>query len=178
VSSTRHTTDVVDDEGTRPERSRSWLGVTAGACFVVVAVGTAIGSVELGYWTPIGPGAGFFPLILAVVLGVSSLVWGIGQWRGVEVEPVERGEEPAGLRSIVTIVASLVVLAMVLEIIGFQFAVLLFLFFHLRIIGKQKWWLTIAVSLLGSFGVYALFSNVLSVSLPTSSIPLLGELGL
>lgn len=158
-------------------RERSWLGVASAAAILLIALATAIGSLSLGYWTPIGPGAGFFPLVIAVVLGLAAIFWGLTQWRGTAPSEVTEGEQPASLGRIITTVASLAILSAVLEILGFQLSVLLFLFFHLRILGKQKWIVTIPITLAGSFGLYLLFSKVLSVGLPASSIPLLNELG-
>lgn len=167
-----------------PSPDRSWLGVAVAGALLVVAVAAGLGTVPLGYWTPIGPGAGFFPLCLAVTLAGASTVWGLGQWRGEtpavaeDVEGIETGEEANSLRGITAIVISLVLAALALEPFGFQVTILAFLFFHLRVLGHQRWTVTIPLMLLGSFGVFALFDLLLAVPLPVSVIPLLANLGL
>jgi putative tricarboxylic transport membrane protein len=167
-----------------PAPDRSWLGVAVAGALFVLAVAAGIGTLSLGYWTPIGPGAGFFPLCLAVILAGASIAWGLGQWRGEtatvpkDFEGIETGEEANSLRGIAAIVASLVLAALALEVLGFQITILVFLFFHLRVLGHQRWAVTIPLMLLGSFGVFALFDLLLAVPLPVASIPLLANLGL
>lgn len=167
-----------------PARERSWLGVAVSAALFAVAVSAAIGTLSLGYWTPLGPGPGFFPLCLAFILAGATIMWGLGQWRGEYVDAtentqgVEIGEDINSVRSIAAIVASLVLAAMSLEILGFQITILAFLFFHLRVLGHQRWLVTIPIMFVGSFGVFALFDLLLAVPLPTAAIPLLANLGL
>ncbi|MGV9796728.1 tripartite tricarboxylate transporter TctB family protein [Mycobacterium sp. NPDC003449] len=167
-----------------PGPQRSWLGVVVAAVLFAIAVAAGIGTLSLGYWTPLGPGPGFFPLCLAVVLAAAAIMWGLGQWRGESVDAtestqgVETGEDINSVRSITAIVASLVLAAMSLEILGFQITVLAFLFFHLRVLGHQRWRVTIPTMVIGSFGVFTLFDLLLAVPLPTASIPLLANLGL
>ncbi|TRW80956.1 tripartite tricarboxylate transporter TctB family protein [Mycolicibacterium sp. 018/SC-01/001] len=167
-----------------PAPQRSWLGVVVAGALLVLAIAAGIGTVSLGYWTPLGPGPGFFPLCLAVVLAGAAIMWGLDQWRGEIVDAtentqgVEIGEDINSVRSIAAIVASLVLAAMALEVLGFQITILAFLFFHLRVLGHQRWLVTIPIMLIGSFGVFALFDLLLAVPLPTASIPLLANLGL
>lgn len=170
--------------GEQPGAERSWLGVGVAAGLLALAIAAGIGTTSLGYWTSLGPGPGFFPLCLAVILAGASVAWGINQWRGntADVPPstevADTGEDINSSRSIAAIAASLVIVALALEPLGFQIAVMAFLFFHLRILGRQRWSVTIPLMLIGSFGVFALFDLVLAVPLPTSAIPLLANLGL
>lgn len=165
-------------------RQRSWLGVIVSGALFAVAVSAGVGTLSLGYWTPLGPGPGFFPLCLAFILAGAAVAWGLGHWRGEYVdatentEGVEVGEDLNSARSIAAIVASLILAAMSLEVLGFQVTILAFLFFHLRVLGHQRWLVTIPVMLIGSFGVFALFDLLLAVPLPTAAIPLLANLGL
>ena len=57
------------------ERRRLWL--SAGSAVVVGVVGAAalIGSRSYPYWTPLGPGPGFFPRWLGGILLVGGLLW-------------------------------------------------------------------------------------------------------
>lgn len=110
-------------------------------------------------------------------------MWGIGQWRAEIVVPEQNegpltGEETNSPRSIAVLVASLVLAALALEPFGFQITIMVFLFFHLRVLGRQRWVVTIPLMLIGSFGVFGLFDLMLAVPLPTSAIPLLANLGL
>lgn len=161
-------------------------GVLAGLAGAVVVSATG-----MGFWVRLGPGPGFFPLVLGSLLGLLSLVW-IGQelrgGRALQTLPVEEDsadpfavpeeqQEPLRLARVAAIVLSLAVLAALLPLVGFQLSMLFFLIFHLRILGRRRWLLTAIVSVLGSFGVFILFTRVLSVNLPAASIGFLQSLG-
>lgn len=147
-------------------------------------------SFGLGYWTTLGPGPGFFPFWIGILLGTSSLVWLMQALRG-NPNVIVPAEEPivldtetvstaptAKTRPIWTVLLSLVVLASLLELIGFQLSMFAFLLFQLRFQGGRKWPLSLIIALAGSFGVFYLFTEVLQVTLPTSSINFLEDLGL
>lgn len=166
-------------------KSKNLLALVTAGILLVVSILMAIRSASLGYWESLGPGPGFFPLCLALMLGSLSLVWGLRQWRDGHVAAGPAGptakdneqEQPNNIKQIAAIVGSLVVLALVLEVLGFQLSMLLFLIFHLRILGHRRWLLTLVLSVAGSFGLFILFTKVLSIFLPASSIPFLNNLG-
>jgi putative tricarboxylic transport membrane protein len=162
----------------------------APVALLALAAAVIWSSLGLGYWTSLGPGPGFFPLWLAVLLAALSGIWLVEQVRGAEESVAAAAESAAGADipeapetplptgELITIVISLVVLAVLLEVLGFQLSMLLFLLFQLKVLGRRRWPLTIVLSLLGSFGIYTLFAQVLSVNLPVSAIPFLQSLGL
>jgi len=175
-----------DAELEQTNANRSILGAATAVIMLVVSIAMAIRSASLGHWVSLSPGPGFFPLCLALILGTLSIIWGLRQWRGEQPDTAEpagqtaeelEAEPPNNIKNIVAIVGSLVVLALVLEVLGFQLSMLLFLIFHLRILGHRGWMLTILLSVVGSFGLFILFTKVLSIFLPASSIPLLNNLG-
>ena len=162
------------------------------AVLAVLAVAVVISSTGMGFWVRLGPGPGFFPLVLGSLLGLLSLLW-IGQEirsakNGALPEEPEAGDstdlvipeephEPLRLKLAATIVLSLAILAALMPLIGFQLSMLLFLVFHLRVMGRRRWLLTALVSVIGSFGVFILFTRVLTVNLPAASIGFLQSLG-
>ncbi|MFY0408891.1 tripartite tricarboxylate transporter TctB family protein [Solicola sp. PLA-1-18] len=162
-----------------------WSAVVAA---VVAAVGAAavVGSLRLGYWTEIGPGPGFFPLWLGVILTVLGLIWLQRSVRELlsgspeEVRPptADEGVEPYSWSTVGAILGSLVVLASVLDLVGYQLSMLVFLVFHLKVLGRRGWLLTLVLSVAGSFGVFVVFTRLLTVNLPASSLPFLAGLGL
>lgn len=144
----------------------------------------------LGYWTTLGPGPGFFPFWIGLLMGISSLVWLLQALRG-NPNVLPQPEEPVMLdtdtvrtaptakkRPIWTVLLSLVILASLLELIGFQLSMFAFLLFQLKFQGGRKWLSSLIIALVGSFGVFYLFTEVLQVTLPTSSINVLEDLGL
>ncbi|MFF0338346.1 tripartite tricarboxylate transporter TctB family protein [Kribbella sp. NPDC004875] len=144
---------------------------------VLAAVGgyVAISARGLGVWLPEGPGPGFFPLVLAVALVLLSVVW---FFQTPRLEAVPTGDERTPWRAAGVTLASLVVLAVVLQVLGFQVSLCLFLLFHLRWIGKVRWLTTVIVAVVGSVGTFHLFNDLLLVPLPVATVPPLTLIGI
>lgn len=171
--------------GTRPTATQRVL--VPGAQLVLIAVGlyVAVESTSLGLWTKLGPGPGLLPLILGIALAALSAVWSVQT-----VVEARRASESAGQHDadeadealdrpyVLGVVGGLLVLAAVMELIGFQISMAAFLFAELMLLGRQKWWVSAPVALVGSIGVFVLFDRVLAVQLPLSSLPALSGLGL
>ena len=191
MGDTPHAATATAAAASEETRAARVLRLTAPVLLLVLAAATIWNSLDLGYWTPLGPGPGLLPLWLAVLLGALSAIWLVQQIRGAGPSPAEDGEPVARVASlpeetdepvkpgvVIAIVVSLVVLTAMLEVLGFQLSMLLFLVFHLKVLGRRRWLLTLVLSALGSFGIYTLFAQVLSVNLPVSAIPALRSLGL
>lgn len=160
----------------------------------VLAIVVGANSLGLGgLWVKLGPGPGFFPLVLGSLLGFLSLLWIVQELNTKPGTPPadsqaplmapdsvavpQEQEVPLGWRSAAAIVGSLVVLAILMPLIGYQLSMLLFLIFHLKVLGRRRWLLTSLVSVVGSIGVFVLFTRVLTVNLPAASIEILQNLG-
>lgn len=170
---------------TADDHRRSVLPLVVAALVVAIGAAAFIGSRSLGYWDDLGPGPGFFPLWLGVLLVVLGLVW-FGQGLRARLRP-ELARRPAAdeeetpdysLPSVLAILVSLCVLAACLEPVGYQVSMLVFLLFHLLVIGGRGLLQSLVIAVVGSFGVFYAFTRLLTVPLPVSSIPILRDLGL
>lgn len=151
----------------------------AALCFIIFSALVIRGSLDLEYYTKLGPGAGFFPLWLGVAMGVLSLVWLVHLFRRTGKSPKTASfPNRSGIIRILAIIASLVAAALVMNLLGFQVAMFLLLIFLLLVLGKQSIWLTVIIALAGSVGVYRVFVAYLDVQLPTASLAFLARLGL
>lgn len=195
MSATHSTGTAGHPQTADPDVQRRRRLSAAMAC-AVIAVGAAafVGSRAYEYWTPMGPGPGFFPRWLGGLLVVFGAAWLVQLWRkghdgsgSVETpEPTAapsviapEDEAPAySLPTVVAIVVSLCVLAALLEPLGYQLSMLLFLLFHLLVLGRRRLLLSAVIAFAGSFGVFVVFTRLLGVPLPAASIPFLGDLGL
>lgn len=170
----------------------SLLTFIAAGALLLVAGSTIWASLGLGLWVRLGPGPGFFPLCLGILLTVCVVGWLVQHIRGrvpAEVAPddtssADAASEPAAAeaehfnaRLAVTIVASLVALAALMEVLGYQLSMLAFLLFHLKVLGRRGWLLSIALSVAGGVGVFVVFTRLLGVYLPASSIGVLAQFG-
>jgi putative tricarboxylic transport membrane protein len=134
---------------------------------------------QMEYYADLGPGPGFFPFWLGALLAVLSIIW------LVQVSLGPGGAIAGGFipdrRGLVRIIAVLVAMALfgwVVDDLGFQLTMLLFLGSLLMVLGRQNLLVTATVALAGSFGVYYVFTHWLDVQLPASSIEFLRNLGL
>ncbi len=150
-----------------------------GIAFIAMGVYAAVQAQEMTLFTEIGPGSGFFPFWLGIILAVLSTVWLVQ----ITFRPFETDGEPflpdrAGMARIFAIIAALFFFTFLAELVGFQFTMLAFLFFLLLVLGRRSLPITLAISIAGSIGVYYVFKQYLDVQLPASSIEVLRNLGL
>lgn len=146
---------------------------------IAIAIAIVVGSLKLQFYTRLGPGPGFFPLILAVIFGVLSLVWLIQSTvRKSESDEKKFLPDKAALARIGAIAIGLIGVRVLMNPLGYQITMFIFLFALIKLLGKRKLLETTIVSLFGSVGVYYLFGKVLGLLLPTSSIAFLAAIGL
>lgn len=151
----------------------------ASLVFLAVALYVVWEARTMEYLSALGPGPGFFPLWLGIVLAGLSLTW----FAQVSLQPEGPRQKDfvpdrAGVLRIISILGALAVLSALLETLGFQLTMLAFLLFLLVALGRRNPLLTIVLSLVGSFGIYYLFKTWLDVPLPHSSVEFLRNLGL
>ena len=159
----------------RPERTtRVAPSVLVGiGVFVAVGVYVLVSSLELGLWTSLGPGPGLFPFAMGGVLVSMSIVWLLQELRRPTETPegVDRG-------LVIAVVVSLAVLAAVMDLLGFQLSMFLFLMYHLKLRGGRTWTSSLIIALAGSVGAFYAFNYGLNVALPVSAFPPLNLIGL
>jgi putative tricarboxylic transport membrane protein len=110
---------------------------------------------------------------MGAVLAAMSVLWLLQELK----KPSAAGESADG-GLVVAVVVSLLVLAAVLDLLGFQLSMFLFLIYHLRIRGKRTWVSSLIIALAGSVGAFYAFNYGLNVALPVSAIPALNLIGL
>lgn len=149
------------------------------AVFAALSVVVVVASWKLEYYSSIGPGPGFFPVWLGGVMTLLSVIWLVQVSRRAP-EGTARSFLPAreALLRIGSILAALAAMAVLMDVIGFQASMFLFLGFLLLVLGGQRWWVTGITALAGSAGIFYVFVRYLDLPLPTASIDLLNRLGL
>ncbi len=151
----------------------------AAAVFAALSLVVVVASSKLEYYSSLGPGPGFFRLWLGGVMAALSLVWLVQvSRRGPEGSARSFLPPRDGLLRIAAIIASLAIMTAVLDLIGFQVAMFLFLGYLLLVLGGQRVWVTGIAALVGSVGIFHVFVRYLDLPLPTASIGLLNRLGL
>jgi hypothetical protein len=181
---------MMDLLGARPDAQQGESGRTGRLARIEVPVGqlglaalglyVAIEARSLGLWTDLGPGPGLLPLLLGIALLGLTGVWVVQtlvQHRRHDTDD-QRSDEPLDRTYVVGVVGGLILLAAVMDLVGFQISMALFLFAELKWLGRQRWWIAAVIALVGSVGTFVLFDRVLGVQLPLSSLPALAGVGL
>ena len=74
-----------------------WPYVITGTVFLLLAAFIAVESLKLRYYTALGPGPGFFPFWLSLILAGLSIIMlvqaGLGRWE--DKVPTEQGGRPS-----------------------------------------------------------------------------------
>ncbi|MBS0124950.1 tripartite tricarboxylate transporter TctB family protein [Thetidibacter halocola] len=111
-----------------------------------------------------GPGGGSFPFWLSAVMLVCS---GLALLRSFAADAkASFFFDMSMLRSVLAIIASLVVTIALIPIVGAYIALPLFLFWYLRIYGGHGWVLTLSITLLTPVVIFFFFEVTLRILLP------------
>lgn len=125
-----------------------------------------------GLQVPVGsvrmPGAGFFPLVLGITLGVLSVVLLGMSVLGRAGESMRVWPEHP---EVLYLVGSVVAAAGLFERAGFVLTMALFLGMAMRVLGTRNWVTVVTLALCGSIGSYVVFGRVLLIALPSGILP-------
>ena len=136
----------------------------------LLSLGFMIKSLELPIgWVPgRGPGSGAWTFWLSVGMLAASLAT-VVRWF-LRATPESRSTEAYMSRMAVsmvgTAVAALLALLIGIHYVGIYISLILFLIFFIRIMGRQSWPTTLAISVLTPVFVFCLFEWALTIPLP------------
>ena len=144
-----------------------------GAVLLLLAVWIAVESLQLRYYTSLGPGPGFFSFWLAVILGVLAVIMLVQTALGqTEPAPADFFAGRTGYLRMGAVVLALAGTTALLEPLGFRITMLAVYLFLLCAFGRRSLIVTALVALAGSFGVYHVFVHWLNVPLPIGAFGL------
>ena len=136
------------------------LILTGLAAFILLEAGKlSFGSVRV-------PQTAFFPVILATLLLILSLILLAQALRSAPTGRSPERIEAEGWSRIGATLVTLVGFALVLERLGFLLSTFLLMVLLLRAIEPQAWHKVLAVALVTSLVVYAIFGWLLGIPLP------------
>lgn len=124
--------------------------------------------VPYGWVRGVGPGPGFFPLMLAVGM-LLSCVWILVNYarRATAVSQSEEPFfEPVVFKSLMYIMLSLVLMVGSIHIIGVYFAMPIFFIWYMRFLGDHTWVGTFALALIMPVVTFLFFEILLNITLP------------
>jgi hypothetical protein len=134
-----------------------WAGVALLICW---------GSFRLSLGDLHHPGPGFFSFLAGTLLGLFSIIL---FWQSSRKGPQEERKgvgSPLRTGQMIWMVIALIIYVLGMKYVGFFFSTILFLGFLLRGIGRQKWPVTISVTILAAIISHLIFQYWLDVQLP------------
>ena len=140
----------------------------AGAALLAFAVAFSAGALKFyGYSAPDGPGSGFFPFWLGVIMAVLAAMMLVGALRSPDPGAawLPRGD---GLRRLVVVLGITFAFVALLKVVGMILGTALFLVVLMRILDRTAWPLTLTVAVVTAGINYLVFTYWLKVPFPLS----------
>lgn len=136
----------------------------AAAFLAFIGVGAAGQAYRMGLGTMHYPGPGFFPFWLAAILALASFLYFLTRL-GIDSQPISVGAKPRWIRPALAAIV-MFIYTLLIGWMGF-FSATFFLFLSWLILIEREKWLTVGlVSILGTTGLYLVFTIFLKVPLP------------
>jgi hypothetical protein len=136
----------------------------------LISLGLMWKSAELpiGWIEGQGPGGGAWPIWLAGVMLICCIITLVRWFKGITPESRSSEEYMDSItRKINAVtVGSLFLLLVAIHFIGMYFAMMLFLLFYLRFVGRHTWLLTILFTIGAPVVTFLFFEAVLKIILP------------
>ena len=140
----------------------------AGAALLAFAVAFSAGALKFyGYSAPDGPGSGFLPFWLGVIMAVLAATLLVGALRSPDPGAawLPRGD---GLRRLVVVLGITFAFVALLKVVGMILGTALFLVVLMRILDRTAWPLTLTVAVVTAGINYLVFTYWLKVPFPLS----------
>jgi hypothetical protein len=116
------------------------------------------------------PGAGFFPLLIALATGLLALVALFQSLRGGEGRneaPPTRSAEPFRWWNLVIIIIALIAYTLTLTTLGFMINTFLFMLLLLKVIDPQTWKKAVLAAVITAVTSDLFFNRLLQAQIPT-----------
>ena len=117
-------------------------------------------------WGRSGPQAGFFPLVIGIIIVGFSLIVLIQSFVSDQAQGKEQLKDSLGSFRVASYALSMLLYGSLMTTLGFFLATLLFLFLILKYGEGQGWKITIIFGLATTIASYLLFNRWLGVPLP------------
>jgi putative tricarboxylic transport membrane protein len=118
-----------------------------------------------------GPGSGFFPYWLGIILAGLSLILVIGAAvRPKDPKDVSPFPARQALFSVAKVLGGLILFTLLMETMGFIVNTLLFVTYLMKVVQRERWWLTLLIAVATTACLYIVFQILLGITLPRNMI--------
>ncbi len=134
---------------------------------LLLGLATIVCANQLPYHSNYGPGPGFLPVWIGVVLIVCSSIVTMQEARMPRTR--ETFFQPR-TRAAVRILAIIAAAFLLIPILGFSFGFGLFILATMRLMGKHAWFGCAVAGVITAIGIHFLFGHWLDIPLPTGLV--------
>jgi len=123
---------------------------------------------NIGFIEGEGPGSGFWPFWLSLIMLLSS-IWTIANWARRLTPPSQSDAvflDAYGKRMMVFVGGGILGFLVLIQLLGFYGAIPLFLIYYLRFLGKHSWRLTLTIALFTPVIFFLFFDIAMRIVLP------------
>jgi putative tricarboxylic transport membrane protein len=123
----------------------------------------------------LGPGPGFFPFWLGLIGTGIAIALLVTTFREA-ADPADADADThvlphgAGATRWLAIVGALAIVTLVMDYVGFRLSMLVFNVALVVALGERRWWIIAIFAVLGSYGVFYVFTTWLDVLLPVGQL--------
>jgi len=125
-------------------------------------------SLEMPPSASFGPGAGFLPFWLGVLLAVLATILFVSAWRsqsaGKDSQPVFPGKQ--ALFAIALVLVGLAVYILIIDVLGYVVDTFLFVVFLVKVVEREPWALSLKLAVAATAGLFIIFRVLLKITLP------------
>ncbi len=129
------------------------------------------GALQMPPSASFGPGAGFLPFWLGVLLTVLATILFVSAWKrpanDKEAEPVFPGKQ--ALFAIASVLVGVAVYISLIDTLGYLVDTFLLIVFLMKVVEREKWPLTLTISVVTTGTLYVVFQVLLKITLPSST---------
>jgi putative tricarboxylic transport membrane protein len=128
------------------------------------------GALEMPPSSSFGPGAGFLPFWLGVLLAVLATILFVSAWRTQTTEKNSERVFPGkqALFAIASVLVGLAVYILLIEVVGYLADTFLFIVFLMKAVEREKWPLTLMIAVGTTVGLFITFQILLQITLPSN----------
>jgi putative tricarboxylic transport membrane protein len=117
-----------------------------------------------------GPGAGFLPFWLGILLAVLATILFVTNWKREATEKDSEAVFPGkkALFAITLVMAGLAAYIQLIEVLGYLVDTFLFVLFLVKVVERETWRLTLTVAVSTTAVLFVTFQILLKITLPSN----------
>lgn len=123
----------------------------------------------VGYTRGTGPQGGFWPFWLSVGMLISTAVIALNWVRGAS--PASQSDEPVldafGRKTLLLVGGGIVGFVALIDIVSMYGAVVIFMFYYVKVLGRHSWTLTVPLVLVFPLMLFFFFEGLMQITMPT-----------